>query len=287
MAFKQLEFTKDWTNPQDFPTYEDNETKVRADMQFLYDEIKTFINNLLTQLTAGNLPFTPTPSVDASTIQNAIEVVSSQVTSSILGQIPDGSITSEKLASGAVTTAKIGDGAVTSGKLADNSVTSDKYADGSVSTSSLADEAVTADKLAEGSVTADKLAGDLFGGKADLNEDKKVLPAQVSRDVVVGGGSRQLALTDAGKVVYMTNTSAATITIPSNSAVAFPIDTEIEIYRAGSGSVTISPASNVTILCATTSRAIAKQYQSIRLKKYEVNTWALEGDVGSVVAVWG
>lgn len=47
MSIGGLEFTKDWTNPVDFPTYEDNETQVRADIQCLYDEIKNYINRTL------------------------------------------------------------------------------------------------------------------------------------------------------------------------------------------------------------------------------------------------
>ena len=47
MSINGLEFTKDWTNPVDFPTYEDNETQVRADIQCLYDEIKNYINRTL------------------------------------------------------------------------------------------------------------------------------------------------------------------------------------------------------------------------------------------------
>lgn len=43
----ELQFTKDWTNPSDFPTYEPNETQVRADQQFLFNEIKAFINGKL------------------------------------------------------------------------------------------------------------------------------------------------------------------------------------------------------------------------------------------------
>jgi len=39
-----FEFTKDWTNPTDFPTYEPSEAQVRADMQELYDEIKDYLN---------------------------------------------------------------------------------------------------------------------------------------------------------------------------------------------------------------------------------------------------
>lgn len=44
MALERLEFTKDWNNPEDFPTYEPSESKVRADMQLLYDEIRDYLN---------------------------------------------------------------------------------------------------------------------------------------------------------------------------------------------------------------------------------------------------
>lgn len=44
MAYDTLEFTKNWENAADFPTHESSETKVRQDMQCLFDEIKTFLN---------------------------------------------------------------------------------------------------------------------------------------------------------------------------------------------------------------------------------------------------
>lgn len=50
MALKRLNFTKNWTNPADFPTVETDETRVRADQQLLFDEIRTFLN---TQLISG------------------------------------------------------------------------------------------------------------------------------------------------------------------------------------------------------------------------------------------
>lgn len=54
MAVEKLEFTKDWTNPEDFPTVEISETKVREDMQFLFNEIKAYLNCLAEALdTAG------------------------------------------------------------------------------------------------------------------------------------------------------------------------------------------------------------------------------------------
>lgn len=47
MAFEKLSFTKDWKNAADFPTVEESEAQVRADLQALHDETKNFINNTL------------------------------------------------------------------------------------------------------------------------------------------------------------------------------------------------------------------------------------------------
>ena len=47
MAASELKFTKSWTSSEDFPTYEPDETRVRADMQLLFDEIKNHTNTVL------------------------------------------------------------------------------------------------------------------------------------------------------------------------------------------------------------------------------------------------
>lgn len=47
MSLDKLNFTKDWTKPEDFSTVETNEERVRADQQLLFDEIKTFLNTKL------------------------------------------------------------------------------------------------------------------------------------------------------------------------------------------------------------------------------------------------
>ena len=46
-AFPLLSFTKNWENPNDYPTIETDEQKVRQDMQSLHDEVKDFLNNEL------------------------------------------------------------------------------------------------------------------------------------------------------------------------------------------------------------------------------------------------
>lgn len=46
-AFPLLSFTKNWENPDDYPTIETDEQKVRQDMQSLHDEVKNFLNEEL------------------------------------------------------------------------------------------------------------------------------------------------------------------------------------------------------------------------------------------------
>lgn len=46
-AFPRLGFTKNWENPEDYPTIETDEAKVREDMQSLHDETKDYINETL------------------------------------------------------------------------------------------------------------------------------------------------------------------------------------------------------------------------------------------------
>ena len=47
MELKRLDFTKNWEDPADYPTYETSEVQVRKDIQSLYTEIRTYINEVL------------------------------------------------------------------------------------------------------------------------------------------------------------------------------------------------------------------------------------------------
>ena len=157
--------------------------------------------------------------------------------------------------------------AVTAEKLAEGAVTEQKLAEGAVSTGKLADGAVGAAKLAEG----------LLDGKADL-EGGKVKASQLSLGRVSVGSSRPLQPGDEGKLLSCGSDSAICLTVPKNSDAAFPVGTEITVFRAGSGSVTIAAAEDVTICAPASQRTIGARYSSVRLKKWDTNTWTLEGE---------
>jgi hypothetical protein len=89
-----------------------------------------------------------------------------------------------------------------------------------------------------------------------------------------------LALADEGKVLRVNSSSNRTITIPKNSAVAFPIDTEIAILRYGSGTVSIAPVDgDVTLQSADGERKIKNRYGSVALKKIGTDEWVLVGSL--------
>lgn len=131
-------FTKNWTNPSDFPTVETNEAQVRADLQELPNQLLAMVNE-----------------ISASGAVTTTKIANKAVTTA---KLADEAVTTGKLADGAVTSDKIADYAVDYMQLRDGAVVSDKLVDEAVETSKIFPEAVTTDKLADGAVTEDKLA---------------------------------------------------------------------------------------------------------------------------------
>lgn len=85
-----------------------------------------------------------------------------------------------------------------------------------------------------------------------------------------------LALGDAGAFVRMNVATANTLTVPPNSAVAFPIGTFVEGSQAGAGQTTITPGAGVTIN-ASPGLKTASQYSTFGLLKVATDTWLAYG----------
>ena len=86
-----------------------------------------------------------------------------------------------------------------------------------------------------------------------------------------------LVLADAGKHVYYTG-GAATLTVPVNASVAFPVGTAITIVNNGSGSLTIS--SSATLNWAGTSNTGSRTLATKGLAtilKVATDTWFISG----------
>jgi len=87
-----------------------------------------------------------------------------------------------------------------------------------------------------------------------------------------------LALTDQGKHVYFTGGSTATLTVPTNASVAFPIGTTILVVNDNSGNLTISGAGVTFQLAngATGNRTVATKGLATCLK-VATDTWYVSG----------
>lgn len=89
-----------------------------------------------------------------------------------------------------------------------------------------------------------------------------------------------LILSDARKVIEMLNASANTITIPPNSAVAFPIGTELKIVQTGAGKTSVAAGAGVTINSPGGLLGCRVQWSTITLRKRGTDLWVLSDDVG-------
>lgn len=87
-----------------------------------------------------------------------------------------------------------------------------------------------------------------------------------------------LVLADTGRAVEINTASAATVTIPPASSVAWTIGTIIEIYQRGVGQVTVQPGAGVTIRTAL-SGALRAQYSVATLRLSATDEWVLAGDL--------
>lgn len=93
------------------------------------------------------------------------------------------------------------------------------------------------------------------------------------------GTSYTLVLTDAGKMITMTNASGNTLTVPPNSSVAFPVNTRLDVIQYGAGQTTIAAGAGVTIYSSGSKLKLTGQYSGASLWKKATDTWVLIGDL--------
>lgn len=97
------------------------------------------------------------------------------------------------------------------------------------------------------------------------------------------GTSYTLVLSDAAKLITMTNAAASTLTIPANSSVAFAIGTQILVYQGGAGQVSILPTSGTTpaVRAQGTKTKMTGQYAVACLTKIAADEWVIFGNLAA------
>jgi hypothetical protein len=84
-------------------------------------------------------------------------------------------------------------------------------------------------------------------------------------------------LADAGKLITLSNAGAITFTLPLNSAVAYPIGTQINIMQIAAGKPTV--AAGGTTLTGTPSLGLRAQWSMATLIKIATDSWVMVGDM--------
>jgi hypothetical protein len=88
-----------------------------------------------------------------------------------------------------------------------------------------------------------------------------------------------LTLADAGRLVTMNgSTGTLTIAVPSDSSVAFPAGTHVDVARLGAAAVRVTGAAGVTIN-ATPGANLRSQFSAGTIILYASNTWLFVGDL--------
>jgi hypothetical protein len=237
--------------------------------------------------------------------------------------IATGGVTSAMIADGTIATGDLADGAVTSAKIADGTiVNSDINASAAIDWTKLAiSSTVSATELgyvdgvtsaiqtqldaklasATASSTYAPIASPTFTGTVtvaasgvaftDGTQTKEGVP---SRTTIYGAatGAQQSAITSSAtlstlgyrdSMIEANSSSDITLTIPLNSATAFPVGTSIDVVRVGTGNLIIAGSAGVTINAtpqnATNQAKLRAQWSSATLLKRGTDSWIVMGDL--------
>jgi hypothetical protein len=121
--------------------------------------------------------------------------------------------------------------------------------------------------------------------------NKTLTSPTVSTPAITGGtmvyslnsqtASYTLVLADANKVIPVSNASANTVTIPTNTSVAFPTGTVVTVVQTGAGQTTVAGASGVTVNSEGSRLKLKGQYAAASLLKTDTDTWVAFGNLVS------
>ena len=93
------------------------------------------------------------------------------------------------------------------------------------------------------------------------------------------GTTYTLVLSDAGKMVTLSNAASIAVTVPTNASVAFATGARIDLAQLGAGSVAIAGDTGVTVNSKSAYATIGARYVAVTLIKTGTNTWLLCGDL--------
>jgi hypothetical protein len=132
--------------------------------------------------------------------------------------------------------------------------------------------------------TSPQLGGDLDLNSNDITGtgDISITGTVIAQSTINAqtGTSYTTVLGDASKLVTLNNAAAITLTIPTNTNVAYAVGTKIDFAQIGAGQVTVAGDSGVTVN-ATPTLKFRAQYSAATCIKTATDTWLLVGDLAA------
>ena len=125
-------------------------------------------------------------------------------------------------------------------------------------------------KIGDGTTAWNSLA---YGGIAGAQGDPTLVLNQQTDTYTV-------LLTDASKLIEMSNSGGINLNIPVDASADFPIGTQISVLQTGAGQVTIQAVDGLTTtINATPGLKLRAQWSAATLIKRAANTWVVTGDL--------
>jgi hypothetical protein len=149
-----------------------------------------------------------------------------------------------------------------------------------VTTDKLSVHAATTSSELAGVISDETGSGALVFGTTPALSDPKIAQAIGNQS----GTTYTFVLADQGKYIEFTNSSAVTISIPTDASVAFPVGTSIDIMQEGAGQLTVQAVSSGTTEVLSTGATAAApktrtRYSALTIKKVKNNGWRVIGDI--------
>jgi hypothetical protein len=112
---------------------------------------------------------------------------------------------------------------------------------------------------------------------AEVLDDIGAMPLSQSINAQTGT-SMVTALSDAGNIITLNNSSAITVTIAPNFLHDYPVGTRIDFIQIGAGQVTFEGGTGVTVN-ATPTLKLRAQHSAASCIQIATNIWQLVGDL--------
>ena len=111
----------------------------------------------------------------------------------------------------------------------------------------------------------------------EIQQNVKINASKVDTRLIVDT-IHTLEAGDEGRLLEINSEANTTITIPPDSVYNFPVGTQIDIIRIGTGQVFIEGANNVVVDAAENAFTLRTQFSAAGLIKRSANRWIIIGD---------